>query len=273
MLTPRTIIVFLCWTCGLSFFCHTAYAQSSTPPPMRSGNGSELEIKGGELSWPRTEQLPSSTPNDRFMQKKLNEHLESASLNIMRPSTMFPENPSEFMLNVILLHAVKDSIASLHDETIARMVDMFVLRNLLRPLSNDKPAPVNSWSMSAPNTMPFGMGVSYVGLLDPVEIYRNWQRKKRALRTKMVLMTLFGNTTRPLTKHETDSIKRSIEWKRNVPVSTIANPVQISTLLKNDTIVEPSKPKFTAPLFGKERPQTAIDTISAASSPKINETR
>jgi len=89
----------------------------------------------------------------------------------------------------------------------------------------------------------------------------------------MVLMTLFGNTTRPLTKHETDSIKRSIEWKRNVPVSTIANPVQISTLLKNDTIVEPSKPKFTAPLFGKERPQTAIDTISAASSPKINETR
>lgn len=164
--------------------------------------------------------------------EKLNEHLESASLNIMRPSTMFPENPSEFMLNVILLHAVKDSIASLHDETIARMVDMFVLRNLLRPLSNDKPAPVNSWSMSAPNTMPFGMGVSYVGLLDPVEIYRNWQRKKRALRTKMVLMTLFGNTTRPLTKHETDSIKRSIEWKRNVPVSTIANPVQISTLLK-----------------------------------------
>ena len=187
------------------------------------------------MSWPRTEQLPSSTPNDRFMQKKLNEHLESASLNIMRPSTMFPENPSEFMLNVILLHAVKDSIASLHDETIARMVNMFVLRNLLRPLSNDKPAPVNSWSMSAPNTMPFGMGVSYVGLLDPVEIYRNWQRKKRALRTKMVLMTLFGNTTRPLTKHETDSIKRSIEWKRNVPVSTIANPVQISTLLKNDT--------------------------------------
>lgn len=186
MLTPRTIIVFLCWTCGLSFFCHTAYAQSSTPPPMRPGNGSELEIKGGELSWPRTEQLPSSTPNDRFMQKKLNEHLESASLNIMRPSTMFPENPSEFMLNVILLHAVKDSIASLHDETIARMVDMFVLRNLLRPLSNDKPAPVNSWSMSAPNTMPFGIGVSYVGLLDPVEIYRNWQRKKRALRTKMV---------------------------------------------------------------------------------------
>lgn len=177
------------------------------------------------------------------------------------------------MLNVILLHAVKDSIASLHDETIARMVDMFVLRNLLRPLSNDKPAPVNSWSMSVPNTMPFGIGVSYVGLLDPVEIYRNWQRKKRALRTKMVLMTLFGNTTRPLTKHETDSIKRSIEWKRNVPVSTIANPVQISTLLKNDTIVEPSKPKFTAPLFGKERPQTAIDTISAASSPKINETR
>ena len=212
MLTPRTIIVFLCWTCGLSFFCHTAYAQSSTPPPMRPGNGSELEIKGGELSWPRTEQLPSSTPNDRFMQKKLNEHLESASLNIMRPSTMFP-------------------------------------------------------------TMPFGIGVSYVGLLDPVEIYRNWQRKKRALRTKMVLMTLFGNTTRPLTKHETDSIKRSIEWKRNVPVSTIANPVQISTLLKNDTIVEPSKPKFTAPLFGKERPQMAIDTISAASSPKINETR
>lgn len=240
---------------------------------MRPGNGSELEIKGGELSWPRTEQRPSSTPNDRFLQKKLNEHLESASLNIMRPSTMFPENPSEFMLNVILLHAVKDSIASLHDETIARIVDMFVLRNLLRPLSNDKPDPVNNWSMSAPNTMPFGMGVSYVGLLDPVEIYRNWQRKKRALRTKMVLMTLFGNTTRPLTKHETDSIKRSIEWKRNVPVSTIANPVQISTLLKNDTIVEPSKPKFTAPLFGKERPQTAIDTISAASSPKINETR
>lgn len=153
------------------------------------------------------------------------------------------------------------------------MVDMFVLRNLLQPLSNDKPDPVNSWSMSAPNTMPFGMGVSYVGLLDPVEIYRNWQRKKRALRTKMVLMTLFGNTTRPLTKHETDSIKRSIEWKRNVPVSTIANPVQISTLLKNDTIVEPSKPKFTAPLFGKERPQMAIDTISAASSPKINEIR
>ena len=73
MLTPRTIIIFLCWTCGLSFFCHTAYAQSSTPPPMRPGNGSELEIKGGELSWPRTEQLPSSTPNDRFMQKKLNE--------------------------------------------------------------------------------------------------------------------------------------------------------------------------------------------------------
>ena len=55
MLTPRTIIVFLCWTCGLSFFCHTAYAQSSTPPPMRPGNGSELEIKGGELSWPRTD--------------------------------------------------------------------------------------------------------------------------------------------------------------------------------------------------------------------------
>ena len=266
MLTPRTIIVFLCWTCGLSFFCHTAYAQSSSPPPMRPGNGSELEIKGGELSWPRTEQLPSSTPNDRFMQKKLNEHLESASLNIMRPSTMFPENPSEFMLNVILLHAVKDSIASLHDETIARMVDMFVLRNLLRPLSNDKPAPVNSWSMSAPNTMPFGIGVSYVGLLDPVEIYRNWQRKKRALRTKMVLMTLFGNTTRPLTKHETDSIKRSIEWKRNVPVSTIANPVQISTLLKNDTIVEPSKPKFTAPLIGKERPQNKRDPIASVPS-------
>ena len=49
--------------------------------------------------------------------------------------------------------------------------------------------------------------------------------------------------------------------------------IQISTLLKNDTIVEPSKPKFTAPLFGKERPQMAIDTISAASSPKINEIR
>ena len=47
----------------------------------------------------------------------------------------------------------------------------------------------------------------------------------------------------------------------------------LDTLLKNDTIVEPSKPKFTAPLFGKERPQMAIDTISAASSPKINETR
>ena len=169
MLTPRTIIDYLCWTCAKTFISHTTYTQSSTPPPMRPGNGSELEIKGGELSWHRTEQLPSSSPNDRFMQKMQNEHLESASLNIMRPAIMFPENPSEFMLNVILLHAVKDSIASLHDETIARMVDMFVLRNLLRPLSKDKPAHVNSRSKSAPNTMPFGIGNSYVELLDSEE--------------------------------------------------------------------------------------------------------
>lgn len=220
---------------------------------MRPGNGSELEIKGGEQSWPRTEQFPTSTPNDRFIQRRLDDHLEKASLQVMKPSTLFPENPSEFMLNVILLHAAKDSIASLHDETIARMVDMFLTRNLLRPLSDDRPDPVNNFMMGAPNTMPLGAGIAYVGIIDPVELYREWKRKKRALRTKMVLMTLFGDDNRLLTKQETDSIKQNLERKRNAPVSRIDNPVLISTLLANDTIVAPSKPKFTAPLWGKER--------------------
>ena len=172
---------------------------------MRPGNGSELEIKGGEQSWPRTEQFPTSTPNDRFIQRRLDDHLEKASLQVMKPSTLFPENPSEFMLNVILLHAAKDSIASLHDETIARMVDMFLTRNLLRPLSDDRPDPVNNFMMGAPNTIPLSAGIAYVGIIDPVELYREWKRKKRALRTKMVLMTLFGDDNRLLTKQETDS--------------------------------------------------------------------
>ena len=207
------------------------WAESPAPPPMRPGNGSELEIKGGELSWPRTEQMPTSTPKDQFIQRRLDDHLEKASLQVMKPSTLFPENPSEFMMNVILLHAVKDSIASLHDETIARMGEMFLMRNLLRPLSDDRPDPVNNFMMGAPNTMPFGLGIAYVGIIDPVELYREWKRKKRALRTKMVLMTLFGDDNRLLTKQETDSIKLSIEKKRNAPVSRIANPVLISTLL------------------------------------------
>lgn len=229
---------------------------------MRPGNGSELEIKGGELSWPRTEQMPTSTPNDRFIQRRLDDHLEKASLQVMKPSTLFPENPSEFMLNVILLHAVKDSIASLHDETIARMVDHFLVRNLLRPLSNDRPDPVNNFMMGAPNTMPIGAGIAYVGIVDPVELYREWKRKKQALRTKMVLMTLFGDDNRLLTKQETDSIEQSLAKKRKAPTSRIANPILISTLLANDTIVAPSKPKFTAPLWGKERPKFKLDTPS-----------
>lgn len=116
--------------------------------------------------------------------------------------------------------------------------------------------------MGAPNTMPFGAGIAYVGIIDPVELYREWKRKKRALRTKMVLMTLFGDDNRLLTKQETDSIKLSIEKKRNAPVSRIANPVLISTLLENDTIVAPSKPKFRAPLWGKERPEIPLDTLA-----------
>lgn len=256
MPNPRTTRRLRLWVCGVLLFATcTLSAESPAPPPMRPGNGSELEIKGGELSWPRTEQMPTSTPNDRFIQKRLDEHLESASLQIMKPSTLFPENPSEFMLNVILLHAVKDSIASLYDETIARMVDMFLVRNLLQPISDDRPAPVNSFTMGAPNTMPIGAGIAYVGIIDPVELYREWQRKKRALRTQMVLMTLFGDDNRLLTKQETDSIEQSLDKKRNAPVSRIANPILISTLLANDTVVAPSKPKFTAPLWGKERPK------------------
>lgn len=265
---PRTTRRLRLWMCGM--FISATYilsADSPTPPPMRPGNGSELEIKGGELSWPRTEQLPTSTPNDRFIQKRLDDHLESASLQIMKPSTLFPENPSEFILNVILLHAVKDSIASQYDEKIARMVDMFLVRNLLQPISDDRPAPVNGFTMGMPNTMSTSVGIAYVGVIDPVELYREWQRKKRALRTKMVLMTLFGDTTRLLTKHETDSIKQSLDKKRNAPVSRIANPVLISTLLANDTIVAPSKPKFTAPLWGKERPKFNLEpTFSPADS-------
>lgn len=230
---------------------------------MRPGNGSELEIKGGEQSWPRTEQMPTSTPNDHFIQRRLDDHLEKASIQVMKPSTLFPENPSEFMLNVILLHAVKDSIASLHDETIARMVDHFLVRNLLRPLSDDRPGPVNNFMMGAPNTMPFGASIAYVGIIDPVELYREWKRKKRALRTKMVLMTLFGDDNRLLTKQETDSIKQDLEKKRNAPVSRIDNPVLISALLANDTIVAPSKPKFTAPLWGKERPRFKLELPAA----------
>ncbi len=271
----QTTRILRLWTCGLlATAASTLLADSPAPPPMRPGNGSELEIKGGESSWPRTEQMPTSVPNERFVQKRLDEHLESASLQIMKPSTLFPENPSEFMLNVILLHAVKDSIASLYDETIARMVDKFLVRNLLQPISDDRLDPVNNFTMGAPNTMPIGVRVAYVGVIDPVELYREWQRKKRALRTKMVLMTLFGDTTRLLTKHETDSIKQSLDKKRNAPVSRIANPVLISTLLANDTIVAPSKPKFTAPLWGKERPKFPLEPaiLSADSIPARPET-
>ena len=71
------------------------------------------------------------------------------------------------------------------------MGEMFLMRNLLRPLSDDRPDPVNNFMMGAPNTMPFGLGIAYVGIIDPVELYREWKRKKQALRTKMVLMTLF----------------------------------------------------------------------------------
>ena len=252
----QTTRILRLWTCGLlATAASTLLADSPAPPPMRPGNGSELEIKGGELSWPRTEQMPTSVPNERFVQKRLDEHLESASLQIMKPSTLFPENPSEFMLNVILLHAVKDSIASLYDETIARMVDKFLVRNLLQPISDDRLDPVNNFTMGAPNTMSTGVRVAYIGVIDPVELYRNWQRKKRAMRTQMVLMTLFGDDNRLLTKHETDSIEQSLEQKRKAPTSRIANPILISTLLANDTIDAPSKPKFTAPLWGKERPK------------------
>ena len=219
------------------------------------------------MSWPRTEQMPTSVPNDRFVQKRLDEHLESASLQIMKPSTLFPENPSEFMMNVILLHAVKDSIASLYDETIARMVDMFLVRNLLQPISDDRPAPVNGFTMGMPNTMSTSVGIAYVGVIDPVELYREWQRKKRAMRTQMVLATLFGDDNRLLTKHETDSIEQSLEQKRKAPTSRIANPILISTLLANDTIDAPSKPKFTAPLWGKERPKfPLVPAIPSADS-------
>lgn len=251
------------WLCGLFLTAVGTVCAQSAPPPMRPGNGSELEIKGGEQSWPRTEQMPTSTPNDHFIQRRLDDHLEKASIQVMKPSTLFPENPSEFMLNVILLHAVKDSIASLHDETIARMVDHFLVRNLLRPLSDDRPGPVNNFMMGAPNTMPFGASIAYVGIIDPVELYREWKRKKRALRTKMVLMTLFGDDNRLLTKQETDSIKQNLEKKRNAPVSRIDNPILISTLLANDTIVAPSKPKFTAPLWGKERPRFKLELPAA----------
>ena len=54
-------------------------------------------------------------------------------------------------------------------------------------------------------------------------------------------------------------MEKNLEKKRNAPVSRIANPVLISTLLANDTIVAPSKPKFTAPLWGKERPQFKLE--------------
>ncbi len=271
----QTTRILRLWACGLlATAASTLLADSPAPPPMRPGNGSELEIKGGELSWPRTEQMPTSVPNDRFVQKRLDEHLESASLQIMKPSTLFPENPSEFMLNVILLHAVKDSIASLYDETIARMVDKFLVRNLLQPISDDRLDPVNNFTMGAPNTMPIGVRVAYVGVIDPVELYRNWQRKKRAMRTQMVLTTLFGDDNRLLTKHETDSIERSLEQKRKAPTSRITNPILISTLLANDTIDAPSKPKFTAPLWGKERPKFPLEPaiLSADSIPARHET-
>ena len=264
----QTTRILRLWAYGLlATAASTLLADSPAPPPMRPGNGSELEIKGGELSWPRTEQMPTSVPNDRFVQKRLDEHLESASLQIMKPSTLFPENPSEFMLNVILLHAVKDSIASLYDETIARMVDMFLVRNLLQPISDDRPAPVNGFTMGMPNTMSTSVGIAYVGVIDPVELYREWQRKKRAMRTQMVLATLFGDDNRLLTKHETDSIEQSLEQKRKAPTSRIANPILISTLLANDTIDAPSKPKFTAPLWGKERPKfPLVPAIPSADS-------
>ncbi len=255
---PITRIGFLC-VCGLCAILLSAQGQN-TPPPMRTGNGSELEMNN--LSWPREGQLPTEIPNTQLIQKRLEDYLEPLSLQAMRPSPLFPENPSEFMMKVILLHAVKDSIAGLHDETIARMNKMFLTENLLAPISTREYTPTYPWMTGTARGFSGSTGIVFVGLLDPVEIYRNWQRHKRAMRTQIILMTLFGDDTRLLTKAETDSIKREEEHRHNIPVQKVSSSTPITTLLQNDTIVAPSKPKFTAPLFGKERPTIPSDSLS-----------
>ena len=77
---------------------------------MRPGNGSELEIKGVNCRGPapnRCLPLPPKTNSYNVGSTTIWKRLR---LQVMKPSTLFPENPSEFMMNVILLHAVKDSI-------------------------------------------------------------------------------------------------------------------------------------------------------------------
>ncbi len=244
--------------CGL---CAIHLSAQDTPPPMRTGNGSELELKN--LSWPRDNQLPTTTPNTGFIQKQLDDYLEPVSLQALRPSPLFPENPSEFMMKVILLHVAKDSIAGLHDEMIARMNKMFLTENLLAPISTRDYSPAFPWTMGASRGFSGGTGIAYVGVIDPMEIYRNWKRRKREMRTQIVLMTLFGDDARLLTKAETDSMRREEERIRNLPVKPVENPTSITTLLQNDTVVAPAKPKFTAPLFGKERPTLPADSLSA----------
>ncbi len=199
------------WMCGLCAMCMLAQEQG-TPPPMRTGNGSELELNN--LSWPRENQLPTVVPNTGFVQKRLTDYLEPVSVQALRPSALFPENPSEFMMRVILLHAVKDSIVGLHDETIAHMNKMFLTENLLAPISTRDYKPSFPWMMGASRGLSGGAGIAYVGVIDPVEIYRNWQRRKRAMRTQIVLMTLFGDDSRLLTKSETDSIRREEERRK-----------------------------------------------------------
>ncbi len=248
MLSLQSTRILLLVACGMSI----ASLSAQTPPPMQTGNGSDLEL--ANPTWPRDNQLPTTISDTHFMQKKLTDRLEEASLQVMRPSTMFPENPSEFMLNVILLHTVKNSIAGLQDETIARMVSNLFPSDFLKSLSHTQPTPVVPWTMGIPGSTA-SSGIVFTGLFDPVEIYRNWKRHKQNMRTQLVLATLFGDDERLLSKNETDSIARALDEKRNAPTGAVAHPTPTSTLLQNDTIVAPSKPKFTAPLFGKERPQ------------------
>ncbi len=142
------------------------------------------------------------------------------------------------------------------------MNKIFLTNNLLAPISTQEYTPTYPWMMGAARGFSGSTGIAFVGLLDPVEIYRNWQRRKREMRTQIVLMALFGEDSRLLTKAETDSIKRAQEHRHNIPIQKVDNPTSITTLLQNDTVTAPSQPKFTAPLFGKERPIISTDSLS-----------
>ncbi|MCU6768027.1 hypothetical protein OCV73_03565 [Barnesiella propionica] len=121
----------------------------------------------------------------------LKEYIKPAvTTNILLPS-MFPANPSFLMRRVMIRHMASDSVAGANDKYIKIYMENFY-KNLLKggSLSFQYVPPVEYSLSRFGGPLSVGAGCAFVGVIDPVEMYRMYKKRRREKKTQEVLFHL-----------------------------------------------------------------------------------